>query len=150
MYTEVQRNFIQNLCSYTDYFLKWENSICGTLWLVSGIIFHTNIRAQHSPQSYQNRFFRNKKIQHKYRKNDVTSLKDAVTSGSDAEENGWDALELPPLRILGYLINNVNGIYKHFKVTKASVSGRGLFKLKDNADVRVAEGKTISNKFNQD
>lgn len=56
------------------------------------------------------------------------------------------------LRALGYLINHVNRIYKHFKVLKASVSGagRGLFKLKDKADVRVAEGKTISNKFSQD
>lgn len=56
------------------------------------------------------------------------------------------------LRILGYLINSVNDIYKHFKVIKGSVSGAGmgLFKLKDNADVRVAEGEMISNKFNQD
>lgn len=47
------------------------------------------------------------------------------------------------LRILGYLINNLNGIYKYFKVIKASVSGagRGLFKLKDNADIRVVRVK---------
>lgn len=56
------------------------------------------------------------------------------------------------LTALGYLINNVNGIYQHFKVIKASGSGAGreLFKLKDNADVRVAEGKTISHKSHQD
>lgn len=56
------------------------------------------------------------------------------------------------LRVLGYLINNVNGICHHFKVIKASGSGAGreLFKLKDSADVRVAEGKTISNKSSQD
>lgn len=31
--------------------------------------------------------------------------------------------------------------------TSVSVAGRGLFKIKDNADVRAEECKMISNKF---
>lgn len=52
------------------------------------------------------------------------------------------------LRVLVYLVNNMNGIYKYFKVinTTVSVAGRGLFKIKDNADIRVEECKMISNK----
>lgn len=53
------------------------------------------------------------------------------------------------LRILGYLINNVNGI-ENMSRCGGSGAGRELFKLKNNADVRVAEGKMISNKSSQD
>jgi len=43
----------------------------------------------------------------------------------------------------------MNNNYKHFKVinTSVRVAGRGLFKIKDKADIRVEECKTISNKF---
>lgn len=54
------------------------------------------------------------------------------------------------LRILVYLVNTTNGIYKYFKVinTTASVAGRGLVKIKDNADTKVEECKMLSNKCN--
>lgn len=153
MYTEVQHNFIQNMCSYTDSLLMWGNSICGTLWLVrNNISYKHKNTTQSSELSEQTDSLEIRK----YNMNTENGMWPLLKIQSPLEmiqkrmaEMLWSSA---PLRILGCLINNVNGICQHFKVIKASVSGagRGLFKLKDNADVRVAEGKMISNKFNQD